>query len=368
MSRVWKFSTEEFAEFVAQATSWANLSETLGYKRSYYPKPLKNRILTDGLDISHFKHKPTRSPSPTQKTPIEEFLVANRHVNSSPFKKRLLREGILAEICALCKIGPKWNGKDLVLQLDHINGDHKDNRLSNLRILCPNCHTQTSTFCTRNVKKDPSVCPICKGSKQKKSKQCQTCYQKSRSSPAKCIDCDCEKKINDNPRCIDCTPKRHTKISKHSKCIDCGCDKSRNKSIRCIDCACAKRLPIEQLPCPICKGPKQKRSKQCQACYRKIKTICIDCGDDKEDNGNYRCDYCTPKKVITQSICIDCGCNKESKQGTRCIDCSHARTRRTERPPEEQLRAEIAKLGYCGTGRKYNVSDNAIRKWLKNYK
>lgn len=46
----------------------------------------------------------------------------------------------------MCGIGNEWNGKPLTLQLDHINGDHSDNRLENLRILCPNCHSQTSTW------------------------------------------------------------------------------------------------------------------------------------------------------------------------------------------------------------------------------
>jgi hypothetical protein len=50
-------------------------------------------------------------------------------------------------------IGPNWNNKGLVLQLDHINGVHNDNRVENLRILCPNCHSQTDTFCAKNIKK-----------------------------------------------------------------------------------------------------------------------------------------------------------------------------------------------------------------------
>ena len=51
------------------------------------------------------------------------------------------------EECVLCGQNNSWNGMKLVLQLDHINGNNKDNRIENLRILCPNCHTQTETFC-----------------------------------------------------------------------------------------------------------------------------------------------------------------------------------------------------------------------------
>lgn len=65
-------------------------------------------------------------------------------------KKRLLREGYLQYHCNLCKIS-EWNGKEVSLQLDHINGNPKDHSFSNLRLLCPNCHSQTPTWCGKNI-------------------------------------------------------------------------------------------------------------------------------------------------------------------------------------------------------------------------
>lgn len=67
-------------------------------------------------------------------------------------KRRLINEKKLNYKCALCGNTGGWNNKKLVLQLDHINGDHKDNRIENLRLLCPNCHSQTETFCTRQLR------------------------------------------------------------------------------------------------------------------------------------------------------------------------------------------------------------------------
>lgn len=63
-----------------------------------------------------------------------------------------------------------------------------------------------------------------------------------------------------------------------------------------------------------------------------------------------------------------CNCGNEKSRGSiKCIDCSEKLRRKTKRPPYKQLLKEIKKLGYCGTGKKYGVSDNAIRKWVKHY-
>ena len=64
-------------------------------------------------------------------------------------KKQMLELGV-AYICAICKCEPVHCGKALVLQLDHINGKSGDHRLENLRFLCPNCHSQTDTYVSRN--------------------------------------------------------------------------------------------------------------------------------------------------------------------------------------------------------------------------
>lgn len=64
-------------------------------------------------------------------------------------KQRLIEMGALSEICSECGLS-EWRGKRIVIQLDHINGINTDNRVENLRMLCPNCHSQTETFGARN--------------------------------------------------------------------------------------------------------------------------------------------------------------------------------------------------------------------------
>lgn len=72
--------------------------------------------------------------------------------NNNSIRKLVLEAGLIEYGCAKCNIGPEWMGEELTLQLDHINGDCNDDRLENLRFLCPNCHSQTPTWGTRNRK------------------------------------------------------------------------------------------------------------------------------------------------------------------------------------------------------------------------
>jgi hypothetical protein len=82
-------------------------------------------------------------PRHWEKLPLSMFLLyaLNRH----HIKSRLIREGRLTNRCEHCGIN-SWQGRKLVIQIDHINGDGRDYRLENLRMLCPNCHSQTPTY------------------------------------------------------------------------------------------------------------------------------------------------------------------------------------------------------------------------------
>ena len=101
--------------------------------------------------------KISATPSNNKKT-LDSLLIKNSPVvNRTHLKHRLLREGYLKNRCEWCGIGPKWRGKPMTLEMDHINGDNKDNRITNLRILCLHCHSQTPTF--RRPKKSLATKP-----------------------------------------------------------------------------------------------------------------------------------------------------------------------------------------------------------------
>jgi len=82
-------------------------------------------------------------------TPLDELLVAGRRRGRGHIKRRLLREGLKEGRCERCGIS-EWQGRPMALQLHHANGDGHDNRLENLGLLCPNCHSQTDTYGGRN--------------------------------------------------------------------------------------------------------------------------------------------------------------------------------------------------------------------------
>jgi DNA-binding CsgD family transcriptional regulator/5-methylcytosine-specific restriction endonuclease McrA len=82
-------------------------------------------------------------------TPMSELLVAGTYRGRYNVKARLIKEGLKKNRCERCGIS-EWRGAALTLALHHVNGQRNDNRLENLELLCPNCHSQTSTYAGRN--------------------------------------------------------------------------------------------------------------------------------------------------------------------------------------------------------------------------
>jgi hypothetical protein len=104
-----------------------------------------------GLDTRHFlgaAHLRGKSHGWARRLPLDIILVANSaYMSMWNLKRRLMSGGLLQAKCSECGL-TEWRGSRLVL--DHVNGDPRDHRLENLRLLCPNCNSQTPTFAGRN--------------------------------------------------------------------------------------------------------------------------------------------------------------------------------------------------------------------------
>jgi hypothetical protein len=95
--------------------------------------------------------KGTSKPKTSGKFMLQDILEGKHpQYQTNKLKKRLVKEGIIEYNCSMCKI-KEWNGKILVLELDHIDGNRTNHSVNNLRLLCPNCHSQTDTFRGKNV-------------------------------------------------------------------------------------------------------------------------------------------------------------------------------------------------------------------------
>lgn len=151
-SIIWKIPTEELQAIIDSSNTMRQVLRSLGLdnKGNNYRTFLK-RIKEDKLNVDKiYAFHAKRGYTP--KKPNSEVFVEHSTHNRHSLKKRLVKENLLPYKCK-CGNEGEWQGTKLVLQLDHINGIPDDNRLENLRFICPNCHSQTNNFAGKSHKK-----------------------------------------------------------------------------------------------------------------------------------------------------------------------------------------------------------------------
>lgn len=246
-SVIWEMPRSELVELVANAKTFTEVLAAFNLNRhGNNHNTLKRRLIEEEIPYEHIYEtcfvvgsRKLREIAKKAKPVLADVLVENSTYHRGCLKRRLIEEDIIPYKCAICSNKGEWLYNKMVLILDHINGVNNDNRLENLRFLCPNCNSQQSTFCRSNGEIAAKY-----------------------------------KKIRDR-----------VKASK-----------------------------------------KEAEKKFCSGCSKQIYS--------------------------------------RSKSGI-CQDCYSKGCRKVERPDLETLLAEVAASNFCAVGRKYGVSDNAIRKWIK---
>jgi hypothetical protein len=237
-SRGPRYGELEARAAIAASRSWSEALRRLGMCHTGGAhQVLKKYAATWEIPTDHFDpYSAVRGSGVQRRRPLEEILVERSKFSRKHLKQRLYDAGLKQRVCELCGQGELWRGREMGLILDHVNGVSDDNRLENLRIVCPNCAATLDTHCARG--------------------------------------------------------RRLTRLRRH--CLRCG-DQFR---------------------------PKYSKQRYCSR----------ECGSRWDRSGVPR-------------------------PGARRVD----------RPPYPQLLRETQAIGFEATGRRYGVSGNAIRKWLRAY-
>jgi hypothetical protein len=148
------FSEHEARRAVAGALCWADALRALGYRPvGHNFRTLQRWVRRWSISTAHFDANAARRRANCRhRVPLAEVLVADSsYMSRGNLKRRLFEAGLKERRCELCGQSQIWRGRPMALILDHINGVPTDNRIQNLRIVCPNCAATFDTHCGRNL-------------------------------------------------------------------------------------------------------------------------------------------------------------------------------------------------------------------------
>ena len=177
MTKLDNYTVEEIKQIVAISDSYKDFARKIGYSNS--PSGDTIKMITNFLqdfDTSHFytKEKVERTE--------ENIFIQKSTASQSTLRKWYIKGNYSPYICSICGQQPFWNGKEMTLILDHINGENHDDRLENLRWVCPNCNQQLPTTGGRNQKrrKKHYYCVDCGKEISRGCIRCKYCNGKSK--------------------------------------------------------------------------------------------------------------------------------------------------------------------------------------------
>jgi hypothetical protein len=147
------YTREQLELAVKDSTSFRQVLLNLGLSPQGGNNATVQRFIKKwNIDTEHFLGAPQKGMPKRTRTEISTYLNNEKPIGSFRLKNRLIRENILRPICSQCE-NTNWLGRSIPLELDHVDGNNENNNLSNLRLLCPNCHALTSTYRGKNQKR-----------------------------------------------------------------------------------------------------------------------------------------------------------------------------------------------------------------------
>jgi 5-methylcytosine-specific restriction endonuclease McrA len=169
-----KYEKDKLSEIIKKSINWSEVCREYGVPtKGGSPHHIRKIARKYGIDFSHFTGRArNKTEYIHSKVSVQDYILRN-NVSSSKLRKKLIDEGLKKEECEICKLY-EWMGEFIPLELDHIDGNHHNNNLDNLRILCRNCHGQTHTFGNRS-KKEVKFCLDCKSTIKYVSTRCVKC-------------------------------------------------------------------------------------------------------------------------------------------------------------------------------------------------
>lgn len=256
-----KYTKERLQEAASKSQSIYGVLRCLGASESSgaVHTLIKERIKEYNIDISHFKGIRANSGEHHVggyvKLKPDDILTlrsdGRRH--KTFLLRRMMLEIGKKEICSVCNLGTLWNNKHLVMQIEHKNGNCLDNRPENLDFICPNCHTQTSTYSRRKTRRQPRFCNKCGTPifRWSKSGYCYKCSPKQIALKRnKCLVCGLPISNRKKYCSYGCSHKGHEKIKWPENLIEL-CMKTSKRAVADMlgvsDKAVAKRSLLKRV-------------------------------------------------------------------------------------------------------------------------
>lgn len=182
-SKIYDIESKVFIEYVKNSDTFTEILRKCGLEnKGGNINTVKRRISKENIDSKHIKKGANHNLGKvyikqriSEEEAFKNVFIENSKTHRGTVKILIRRYDLIRYKCSECNLQDIWNNKKISLQLDHINGINNDNRLINLRYLCPNCHSQTANFAGKLHKKQ-YFCKKCNSSISKQSKQCIKCF------------------------------------------------------------------------------------------------------------------------------------------------------------------------------------------------